>query len=135
MQRRIQQLEEATSSLSSDVADGTANLPPLQKAQAMCAEMKAILALGETLHNLEGEDSSALESSKTALAAYEKKVWAAVAKQELGRKKRGMQINIDAAHRFITNALPDLSEQAKSELKQARRRCYASFRSGAHELV
>ena len=52
------------------------------------------------------------------MAAYEKKVQAAVAKQELGQQKRGMQINIDAAHRFISNALPDLSAQARQDLKQ-----------------
>lgn len=96
-------------------------MPPLQQAQVLCTQLRAALALGTCLHTLQGEDivqTEALKSEQTMLEAYIKKIMASVAKQELGRHKRGMQIDIDAAHRFITHAIPDLSQQAKKDLKQ-----------------
>lgn len=118
MQRRIEALQQATSTIDDVCPCGTAALPPLQQAHIVCAQMRAMISLGDTLHTLEGEQSVNLDASRRIVAAYEKKVQAAVAKQELGQKKRSMQIDIDAAHRFISAAIPDLSAQARQDLQQ-----------------
>ena len=123
LQARAHELQEATVSLSASVECEVEQLPPLQRAQCECARIQAALALASWLHSLHGEASEyvdVLQAERTMLAAYEKKVQAAVAKQELGRKKRGLEINVDAAHRFITHAIPDLSAAQKAELQQVR---------------
>ena len=123
LQARAHELQEAIASLSVSVECEVEQLPPLQRAQCECVCIQAALALASWLHSLHGEASDyvdVLQAERTMLAAYEKKVQAAVAKQELGRKKRGVEINVDAAHRFITHAIPDLSAAQKAELQQVR---------------
>ena len=111
----------ATSSAAGDAAGvAVEELAPLQQAQVKCAQMRAAIALGSCLHTLQHGSAElatdAFASERTMLEAYDKKVQAAVAKQELGRSKRKHEINIDAAHRFITHAVPDLSAEAKQDL-------------------
>jgi hypothetical protein len=121
-QRCVESLQAAVSTSALEGVT-SAELPPLQQAQVKCAQIQAALALGRCLHVLQGEGSEAvdaLQSERTMLEAYSKKVKAAVAKQELGHHKRGTEINIDAAHRFITHAIPDLSKQARQELQNVR---------------
>lgn len=103
--------------------DGQSDLPPLQQAQAQVAEMEAALALSQCLHTLQGDKEAfdaAIRAELNVLAAYKTKVLAAVAKQELAHSKRTTEVNIDAAHRFITHAIPDLSAQTRAGLKQVR---------------
>jgi len=100
---------------------GRDSLPPLQQAQMRVAEMEAALALSQCLHTLQGDREAfdaALRAEATVLAAYKTKVNAAVAQQELLQSKRVTEVDIDAAHRFITHAIPELSEKSRADLKQ-----------------
>ena len=99
------------------------SLPPLQRAQVRCAQMAAAVELATCLAQLQGEDfehHDELRTERTMLEAYKKRVQEAVNKQDLGSHKRKLEIDVNAAHRFITHAIPDLSSEAKQELKQVR---------------
>jgi hypothetical protein len=116
-------MEASVSSLNSLAPDGCESLPPLLQAQMHLAHLEAVLSLSQSLCTLQGEGdfhAQVAASEMTLTEAYRKKVKSAVAKEELAGAKRGLEVNIDAAHRFITHALPELSAKQKEELQSVR---------------
>lgn len=95
----------------------------LQKSQVLMCNADATLALGALLYKLEGCDELAdvmLKSELLMLGAYKQKVQKAVAKEELSMQKKKTEVNIDAMHRFIEHAIPDLDQVQKADLKKVR---------------
>jgi hypothetical protein len=104
-------------------SEHTGGLPPLQQAQVHLAQLEAVLALSQSLRTLQGEGdfhAQVTDSAVTLAKAYAKKVRKEVASEELGSAKQGLEVNIDAAHRFITHAIPELSSNQKEQLKAVR---------------
>lgn len=95
----------------------------LQKSQILVCQANSALALGALLYKLEGCDELThvmLKSELLMVNAYKQKVQKAVAKEELSAQKKKTEINIDAMHRFIEHAIPDLDQDQKAGLKRVR---------------
>lgn len=119
--KHIQSLLKELKQVLEDIKDETSQSSQLQKSQVLLCNAHATLALGALLYKLEGCDELTdvmLKSELLMVSAYKQKVQKAVAKEELRTQKKKTEINIDAMHRFIEHAIPDLDEAQKAGLKR-----------------
>jgi hypothetical protein len=135
LQRRANSIEASISSLNKLAAENPGDLHPLKQAQVYLAQLEAVLALSQSLRTLQGEGdfhAQVTDSEVTLAKAYAKKVRKEVAREELGTTKRGLEVNIDAAHRFITHAIPELSAKQKEQLQAVRMACFSNHAAYCH---
>ena len=97
---------------------------PLQQAQVHATCMACAVSIGVLLNRMHGGTSETFAAEQTIIKAYQKKVQKAVAGEELEGLKKKTEINIDAAHRFINHAIPELSQEQKQKLRQV---CLSNF--------
>ncbi|KAL4440306.1 hypothetical protein ABPG75_003307 [Micractinium tetrahymenae] len=107
--------------LGSTGSAAIARLPPLECAQAQLALAQATAALFQLYLRASGVDPADHESRKEQerLAQYGKKVRKAAAEKELRESRRSLEVNVAAVNRFITAAVPDLTQGQKAALKAA----------------
>jgi hypothetical protein len=134
VQAQLQQLQAALDELDRSIAPGGAEtLPPLQQAQVHLAHLDMAVSLTSCMHGLEGEGAlpAALEPETRIVEAYRGKMTRALARVELATHRRPMEINIDAAHRFIEHAT-GLGQETREKLRKVRMLALCScLRSGA----
>ncbi|KAL4421998.1 hypothetical protein ABPG77_005428 [Micractinium sp. CCAP 211/92] len=96
-------------------------MPPLERAQAQLALAQATAALFQLLLRANGVDPSDHESRKEQerLAQYGKKVRRAAAEKELRESRRSLEVNVAAVNRFISAAVPELTQEQRAALKAA----------------
>jgi len=92
----------------------------LQDAQIQVALLHAAVAIGGALQTVHGggADAAEVKAEHTRAKAYHTKVQKAVAREELKGLRKHTEINIDAAHRFITHAIPELTREQRNGLTQ-----------------
>eukprot|EP00892_Ulva_mutabilis_P003485 jgi/Ulvmu1/1508/UM011_0238.1 len=93
----------------------------LQRSQLLLCQADAAVTLGALLHKLEGCNELTdimLKSELVMVQAYRQKVQKAVAKDELSTQQKKTEVNVDAMHRFIEHAIPDLDQGQKEGLKR-----------------
>lgn len=95
-------------------------LTPTEQAQVHTALMQVALTATAFLHRAQGNAGppAALTAEHRQLKAYETKLQKVLANEDLKAQRKKMEINIDAAHRFIEHAIPELTRQQKTSLKQ-----------------
>lgn len=115
----MQKLVDDLKQLLQEIKDQDGN--NLQRAQILLCEADAMCALGALLYKLDGCDelaSTMLKSELVMVDAYKQKVQKAVARQELSQQRKKTEVNIDAMHRFIEHAIPDLEQSQRDALKK-----------------
>lgn len=95
-------------------------LTPTEQAQVHTALMQVALTATAFLHRAQGNAGppAALTAEHRQLKAYETKLQKVLTNEDLKAQRKKMEINIDAAHRFIEHAIPELTRQQKTSLKQ-----------------
>ncbi|KAK9804165.1 hypothetical protein WJX73_007422 [Symbiochloris irregularis] len=96
-------------------------LPPIDRAVTHLCLAKAAVALLEMHLRASGTplQSSILQQEKTRLLVYQQKVDKAAAAWWLTEHKPATHLNVAAANRFITHAIPELSQEQRDALKAA----------------
>lgn len=100
---------------------GLANESHLHKSQVLVQHMDAALTIGALLYKLDGSEQLTDVSFKAEhqmFQQYTTKVKKAVGRQELSNQRKKTEVNVDAMHRFIEHAVPDLDQDQKQQLKQ-----------------
>lgn len=98
----------------------------LHKSQVLLTHIDAALTIGTLLHKLDGSEQlteMAFKAEHRMFQQYTTKVKKAVGRQELSNQRKKTEVNVDAMHRFIEHAVPDLDHAQKQQLKQV---CCAS---------
>lgn len=93
----------------------------LHKSQVLLTHIDAALSIGALLHKLDGSEQLTEVSFKAEhrmFQQYTTKVKKAVGRQELSNQRKKTEVNVDAMHRFIEHAVPDLDHDQKQQLKQ-----------------
>ncbi|KAI8467071.1 MAG: hypothetical protein J3K34DRAFT_482503 [Monoraphidium minutum] len=83
-----------------------------QRAAVLLAALRLRLR-GETL-----EEGHALRKEQDRLQRYERKLKRAAAEDELARTRPGTELNVAAANRFISQAIPDLTPEQRQQLRE-----------------
>lgn len=94
---------------------------PLHRGQVLLTHIDAALTIGALLHKLDGNEhltEVAFKAEHTMFQQYTVKVKKAVGRQELSNQRKKTEVNVDAMHRFIEHAIPDLDQDQKHQLKQ-----------------
>jgi hypothetical protein len=100
---------------------GVTTESPLHKSQVLLTHMDAALTIGALLHKLDGSEQLtevAFKAEHRMFQHYTTKVKRAVGRQELSNQRKKTEVNVDAMHRFIEHAVPDLDAHQKQQLKQ-----------------
>jgi hypothetical protein len=99
-------------------------VPALHRSQILLTHIDTALTMGALLHKLEGNErlsETHFSAENRMLESYTNKVKRYVARQELSHQRKLTEVNVDAMHRFIEHAVPDLTSDQKQELKHVRR--------------
>ena len=105
---------------------GVAADSELHKSQVLLTHIDTALTIGALLHKLDGSEQLTELSFKAEhrmFQQYTTKVKKAVGRQELSNQRKKTEVNVDAMHRFIEHAVPDLDHEQKQQLKQVRSAC------------
>ncbi|GBF88450.1 hypothetical protein Rsub_01163 [Raphidocelis subcapitata] len=97
-----------------------ASMPPLEAARAHLTLAKAAVLLARLRLRLRGEALGAdhpLQREQERIERYEKKLGRASREDELARTRPGSDLNVAAANRFISAAIPDLTPAQKAALR------------------
>lgn len=115
-------LQELLKALRQELEDVQQDSPShLQKSQILLCQADAAVTLGALLHKLEGCNELTdvmLKSELLMVGAYREKIQKVVAKAELGTQRKRTEVNVDAMHRFIEHAIPDMDQRQKAGLKR-----------------
>eukprot|EP00890_Picochlorum_soloecismus_P002034 jgi/Picsp_1/2831/NSC_01057-R1_sas10 utp3 c1d family protein len=104
---------------SAEEMDFEEEMSPLDAAMMYHTLGELVIGLCSLAYACEGIDASStqLVKEKTRLEAYHKKINKAISAKELQNSKKTLELDISAANRFISAAIPHLSNDEKAKLR------------------